>query len=104
MDEKQITYHIGKGDPAPIAGRYMVFVGKRGILSVWLIKDVRAINPRVVCDCDKYRMTLSPRPDLKEFTVLERYRSFGEDCAAVWVRGEEAYPSFWMPRSTKKSQ
>ncbi|RYC70880.1 hypothetical protein [Spirosoma sordidisoli] len=97
METKTITYHIQHDDPAPVVGQYMVFVGKRGILSVHLVRSVRKVVPRVISEYAKYRMVLLPQPELKALTDYE----WDEDGLAVWVRGEPALPSVWMPRSSK---
>jgi hypothetical protein len=96
-ETKKLGYDTFLGDPAPVPGEYLVGIGKRGILSVSLIRSVRKVNHRVVRDYQQYQMEIAPMPHLKEFTEFERT----EHSANVWVRGEQARPFFWHPRGKK---
>ncbi|WP_138993990.1 hypothetical protein [Larkinella sp. C7] len=94
---KTITYDLGIDNVPPIPGEYLVSVGKRGIGSVWYIKEVRKVNSKVVRDYTRYALKVIHTPEMKEFTVLEgdMYESW------VWVRGQEAHPCVWYPRGKK---
>lgn len=96
---KKVTYHIEHDDAAPEVGQYFVFLGKKGVLSVHLIRTVRKVVPRVISECAKYALQLKPQPHLIPYTEFER-RYHGTQ---VWVRGEPALPSYWMPRGKPKA-
>lgn len=96
-ETKNITYDINLDDPAPTVGQYLVFLGKKGLLSVNLIRAVRKVQPKVVRDYARYVLAILPTPDLKPYTVFERRFNRAE----VWVRGVEALPCFWISRSAK---
>jgi len=104
METKNTTYDLDWDDPAPRTGQYLVGIGKRGLLSVNLIKSVREIKARVARDYARYAITMTPIPDLKPYTEFElvQYGDASDNFTAnVWVRGIEALPFFWHPRSAK---
>ncbi|GAB3753931.1 hypothetical protein [Spirosoma pomorum] len=96
---KKIYYDLLPDDATPKPGNYLVSVGKKGIGSVWLIKEVRLVKSKVEsCFC-RHSLTVYPMPELKPLADLE---GDTEGCK-VWVKGEEALPIVWWPR-TKKAQ
>lgn len=102
-DEKKCTYYIDVLERAPKPGEYMVWVGKKGINQVLMIKSVKAVKHKVVTDTQAYHLKLQPMNHLKELTVIDEKRRMGVvvSCQA-WVRGEEAWPCYWHPRSKKR--
>lgn len=103
METKQLTYHLDVFDPEPKPGEYIVYCGKKGVSQVNLIRAVRKIKHKEPRDLRQhYRLTILPQPHLKELTEIEEKREGGNVISCqVWVRGEWAWPSYWIPRKKK---
>ena len=89
---KILSYEIDIDDPAPAAGEHLVSIGKRGVNSIWLIKEVRKVKHKVVGEYQRYILQLDPAQQMKPLTVWD------EPLNQLWVDGQAAHPLFWYPR------
>lgn len=97
---KKILYELTIDDKVPVAGEYLVTIGKQGrINSIYLIKAVRAVvHRKPETTRQDYALHVVAAQEAKPLTEYDL------ETGEVWVQGEEAHGLVWNSRGKQQQK
>ena len=76
-------------------GEYVASIGKRGVVSVWLILKARLVQHKTAREWQGWALQVVPAPDMKPMAVYD------SEANQLWIKGDPAHPFFWYSRNAK---